>query len=214
MLARSTFSLNALATISLPILPKIIQARCVHVAITRFEGEEFLESILPPLRLFIFEASGNAPFRSLGHSLGWDIIEIIDANLFSIAPDAWTAAIVKSPQLRTRFCGAAKTIASGLALRWIDWAAKTPESITRRTSRIRHHCQRRVLCACGAGSRRGDAGGNRTWDHCRDSARFCARLRAVFAREKNADPRSLEMRRQAGAFKAVTCRRTPKESER
>jgi len=73
------------------------QTRRVHVAITRFEGEELVQKISPPLRLLIFgDGPDNAPFRSLGHFLGWDIIEIIDANLFSIVPDAWTAAIVKS----------------------------------------------------------------------------------------------------------------------
>jgi xanthine dehydrogenase accessory factor len=78
-------------------LAENLQARRVHVAITRFEGEEFVQKISPPLRLLIFgDGPDNAPFRSLGHFLGWDIIEIIDANLFSIAPDAWTAAIVKS----------------------------------------------------------------------------------------------------------------------
>jgi len=78
-------------------LAENLQARHVHVAITRFEGEEFVQKISPPLRLLIFgDGPDNAPFRLLGHFLGWDIIEIIDANLFSIAPDAWTAAIVKS----------------------------------------------------------------------------------------------------------------------
>jgi xanthine dehydrogenase accessory factor len=78
-------------------LAENLHARRVHVAITRFEGEEFVQKISPPLRLLIFgDGPDNAPFRSLGHFLGWEIIEIIDANLFSIAPDAWTAAIVKS----------------------------------------------------------------------------------------------------------------------
>jgi xanthine/CO dehydrogenase XdhC/CoxF family maturation factor len=62
-----------------------------------FPYSPFIEEIFPPLRLLIFgDGPDNAPFRLLGHFLGWDIIEIIDANLFSIAPDAWTAAIVKS----------------------------------------------------------------------------------------------------------------------
>jgi xanthine/CO dehydrogenase XdhC/CoxF family maturation factor len=78
-------------------LAENLQARRVHVAITRFEGEEFIQKICPPLRLLIFgDGPDNAPFRSLGHFLGWEIIEIIDVNLFSIAPDVWTAAIVKS----------------------------------------------------------------------------------------------------------------------
>jgi xanthine/CO dehydrogenase XdhC/CoxF family maturation factor len=62
-----------------------------------FPYSPFVQKISPPLRLLIFgDGPDNAPFRSLGHFLGWDVIEIIDANLFSIAPDPWTAAIVKS----------------------------------------------------------------------------------------------------------------------
>ena len=74
-----------------------LQARRVHVAVTRFEGGEFVQEIPPPLRLLIFgDGPDNAPFRSLGYFLGWDVIEIIDPNSFSIEPDAWTAAVVKS----------------------------------------------------------------------------------------------------------------------
>jgi xanthine/CO dehydrogenase XdhC/CoxF family maturation factor len=85
-----------------------LNARKTCFAVTTLEGSfvgeangfpysPFIEEIFPPLRLLIFgDGPDNAPFRLLGHFLGWDIIEIIDANLFSIAPDAWTAAIVKS----------------------------------------------------------------------------------------------------------------------
>jgi len=74
-----------------------LQARRVHVTIMRFEGGEFVQEIPPPLRLLIFgDGPGNAPFRSLGYFVGWDVIEIIDPNSFSIEPDAWTAAVVKS----------------------------------------------------------------------------------------------------------------------
>ncbi len=78
-------------------LAENLQARSVHIAVTRFEGEEFVQEIPPPLRLLIFgDGPDNAPFRSLGHFLGWDVIEIIDQNSFSVEPDAWTAAIVKT----------------------------------------------------------------------------------------------------------------------
>jgi xanthine/CO dehydrogenase XdhC/CoxF family maturation factor len=74
-----------------------LQARHVHVAVTRFEGETSIQEIPPPLRLLIFgDGPDNTPFRSLGDFLGWDVIEIIDPNSFSIEPDAWTAAVVKS----------------------------------------------------------------------------------------------------------------------
>ena len=78
-------------------LAENLQARRIHVAVTRFEGEEFVQEIPPPLRLLLFgDGADNAPFRSLGYFLGWDVIEIVDSNLFSVEPDAWTAAIVKS----------------------------------------------------------------------------------------------------------------------
>ena len=78
-------------------LSENLRARRVHVAVTRFEGEEFVQEIAPPLRLLLFgDGADNAPFRSLGYFLGWDVIEIVDSNLFSVEPDAWTAAIVKS----------------------------------------------------------------------------------------------------------------------
>jgi xanthine dehydrogenase accessory factor len=38
----------------------------------------------------------SAPFRQLCELLGWQAIELVDANAFSIEPDEWTAAIVKS----------------------------------------------------------------------------------------------------------------------
>ena len=78
-------------------LAENLQARRVHVTVTRFEGEEFVQEIPPQLRLFLFgDGADNAPFRSLGYFVGWDVIEIIDPNSFSIEPDAWTAAVVKS----------------------------------------------------------------------------------------------------------------------
>ena len=73
------------------------QARRVHIAITHFEGEEFVQEIPPPLRLVIFgDGPDNAPFRSLAYFLGWELVEVIDPNLLSIEPDDWTGAIVKS----------------------------------------------------------------------------------------------------------------------
>ena len=78
-------------------LSENLQARRLYVAVTRFEGEEFVQEIPPPLRLLIFgDGADNTPFRSLGYFLGWDVIEIVDSNLFSVEPDAWTAAVVKS----------------------------------------------------------------------------------------------------------------------
>jgi xanthine dehydrogenase accessory factor len=78
-------------------LAQDLEARRVHVAVTRFEGEEFVQQIPPPLRLLLVgDGPDNSPFRSLGYLLGWNVIEIVDPNLFSIESDAWTAAVVKS----------------------------------------------------------------------------------------------------------------------
>src|SRR5437016_6307474 len=81
--ARSTFFIERVGDDFFAELAENHQTRRVQVAITRFEGEEFVQKISPPLRLLIFgDGPDNEPFRSLGHFLGWDIIEIIDANLF------------------------------------------------------------------------------------------------------------------------------------
>jgi xanthine dehydrogenase accessory factor len=68
---------------------------------------ELVQEIHPPIRLLLFgDGPDNAPLRSLGNLLGWQVIEIVDVNAFSIElaaaspssgrPDEWTAAIVKS----------------------------------------------------------------------------------------------------------------------
>jgi xanthine dehydrogenase accessory factor len=78
-------------------LARDLEARRVHFAITRFEQQVFVQEIEPPLRLWIFgDGPDNVPLCSLGDLLGWQIIELVDANLFSIEPDKWTAAVVKS----------------------------------------------------------------------------------------------------------------------
>lgn len=64
----------------------------------RVAGEhEFIHEIHPPIRFFVFgEGPDSAPLRYLCELLGWQAIEIVDANAFSIESDDWTAAIVKS----------------------------------------------------------------------------------------------------------------------
>ncbi len=56
-----------------------------------------IQQIHPPIRLLIFgDGPDNEPIRKLGGLLGWLPTEIIDVNNWSIRPDEWTAAIVKS----------------------------------------------------------------------------------------------------------------------
>jgi xanthine dehydrogenase accessory factor len=56
-----------------------------------------IHKIHPPIRLFILgDGLDSKPFHSLGNLLGWQMLEIIDANKLAIVPDEWTAAIVKS----------------------------------------------------------------------------------------------------------------------
>jgi xanthine dehydrogenase accessory factor len=60
-------------------------------------GHELVQEIHPPIRILIFgEGPDSAPLRQLCEVLGWQVIEIVDSNAFSIEPDEWTAAIVKS----------------------------------------------------------------------------------------------------------------------
>jgi xanthine dehydrogenase accessory factor len=58
---------------------------------------EFIQEIHPPMRLWIFgDGPDNAPFHSLGQLLGWEVNTFIDATALALAPDRWTAAVVKS----------------------------------------------------------------------------------------------------------------------
>jgi len=82
-------------------------------AITVFEGNELgsrvlkfdeepkegslVQEIHPPIRLFIFgEGPDSAPIHKLSELVGWQAIEVVDANSLAVEPDEWTAAIVKS----------------------------------------------------------------------------------------------------------------------
>jgi xanthine dehydrogenase accessory factor len=57
----------------------------------------FVQEIQPPIRLFIFgDGPDSKAFHSLANLLGWQTLEIIDANKLPGEPDEWTAAIVKS----------------------------------------------------------------------------------------------------------------------
>ncbi len=95
-------------------LAEKLDARRSCFAITRFTGyergsriikfdhehppsHEFMQQIHPPIRLWIFgDGPDNAPFYSLGQLLGWEMNTFFDANGLALAPDRWTAAIVKS----------------------------------------------------------------------------------------------------------------------
>jgi xanthine dehydrogenase accessory factor len=103
-------------------LAKELDARRPCLAITRFSGNErgsrivefdhehaplqsygltgeheLRQPIHPPIRLFIFgDGPDSKAFHSLGNLLGWQTLEIIDANKLPGEPDEWTAAIVKS----------------------------------------------------------------------------------------------------------------------
>jgi xanthine dehydrogenase accessory factor len=90
-----------------------LNARRPCYTIAAFEGEKlgsrvlrfdakpksgtFAQEIHPPIQLLIFgDGADSAPLHSLCDLLGWDTVEIVDANKSSIDPDEWTAAIVKS----------------------------------------------------------------------------------------------------------------------
>jgi len=92
-----------------------VDARRSCVAATIFEGDAnergsrilqfdeeatagaFVQEIHPPIRLFIFgEGPDSAPIHKLSELVGWQAIEVVDANSLAVEPDEWTAAIVKS----------------------------------------------------------------------------------------------------------------------
>jgi xanthine dehydrogenase accessory factor len=57
----------------------------------------FIQEIHPPIQLLICgDAPDNKPLRLLAELLGWVPVEIVDLSVLSIAPDEWTAALVKS----------------------------------------------------------------------------------------------------------------------
>jgi xanthine dehydrogenase accessory factor len=61
------------------------------------QKHQLRQEIHPPIRLLVFgEGPDSAPLRQLCEILGWQAIEIVDSNVFSIEPDEWTPAIVKS----------------------------------------------------------------------------------------------------------------------
>jgi xanthine dehydrogenase accessory factor len=62
-----------------------------------FPYKPFVQEIHPPIRIFLFgEGPDSTPLRRLSDLLGWQVIEVIDANDLAIEADPWTAAIVKS----------------------------------------------------------------------------------------------------------------------
>jgi xanthine dehydrogenase accessory factor len=121
-------------------LAKELDARRPCVAITRFSGDkvgtqivgidyehppsrsygvageqehehEFIQEIHPPMRLWIFgDGPDNAPFYSLGQPLGWEVNAFIDATVLTLAPDRWTAAIVKSHNFGRDFAALQKLL--------------------------------------------------------------------------------------------------------
>jgi xanthine/CO dehydrogenase XdhC/CoxF family maturation factor len=97
-------------------LAENLDARRACVAITRFSGQtvgtriaEFdhdqdhessgtlVQEIRPPIRLFVVGGGrDSATLHLFSKSLGWETLDIVDANELPIVPDKWTAAIVKS----------------------------------------------------------------------------------------------------------------------
>jgi xanthine/CO dehydrogenase XdhC/CoxF family maturation factor len=61
------------------------------------EGCAFVQEIHPPIRVFIFgDGPDSEPLRRFGRLLGWQMIDLDEANALEIEPDQWTAAVVKS----------------------------------------------------------------------------------------------------------------------
>ena len=76
---------------------------------------ELIQEIHPPIRLLIVgDGPDNRPLRSLGNLLGWEVVELADANLLSIETDDWTAAIVKSHNYGRDFAALEKLLPMNL----------------------------------------------------------------------------------------------------
>lgn len=92
-----------------------LDARRSHVAVTRLGENEFLQEIYPPLRLLIFgHGPDSEPLHELSESLGWRPIEVIDPHAWSIVPDDWTVAIVKSHNYGRDFAALRKLLPMNL----------------------------------------------------------------------------------------------------
>lgn len=126
-------------------LSENLDARLMCFAITRFSGhglgtrigkiehehspshshraeieraDELVQKVYPPIRLFLFGGGpDNASFHLLANSLGWQTFDIVDANELSIAPDSWTAAVVKSHNYGRDFAALQKLLP--LELRYV-----------------------------------------------------------------------------------------------
>jgi xanthine dehydrogenase accessory factor len=74
-----------------------LEARRSALAVTSFPGGRFVQTINPPLRLFIFgEGPDSMPLRQLCLTLGWRAIEAAELPFGAIQADEWTAAIIKT----------------------------------------------------------------------------------------------------------------------
>jgi len=77
--------------------PSQNQTVCENWEANGFPYSPLMQEIHPPIQLLIFgDGPDNEPIRTLGRLLGWQPTEIIDVNDWSMEPDQWTAAIVKS----------------------------------------------------------------------------------------------------------------------
>jgi xanthine/CO dehydrogenase XdhC/CoxF family maturation factor len=116
-------------------LAKELDARRPCLAMTRFDGgqlgsrivpfdyqpkqkHEFVQQIRPPIRLCILgDGLDSRPFRSLAQSLGWQTVEVTDTARLTVAPDEWTAAVVKSHNYGRDFAALQKLLP--LELRYV-----------------------------------------------------------------------------------------------
>ena len=89
-----------------------------RVVRTEAEGdnhEELIQRVHAPIRLLIVgDGPDNAPLRSFAASLGWETVELADANSLAIEPDEWTAAIVKSHNYGRDFAALEKLLPMNL----------------------------------------------------------------------------------------------------
>ena len=76
---------------------------------------DFVQTIHPWLQLFLVGAGpDSAPLRSLGASLGWEMIEVEEAESLPNELDEWTGAVVKTHHYGRDYAALARLLPLGL----------------------------------------------------------------------------------------------------
>jgi xanthine/CO dehydrogenase XdhC/CoxF family maturation factor len=77
--------------------------------------EPLAQELHPPIRLLIIGAGPDSgPLQHMCRLLGWNCLDVDDANSLTIEPDRWTAAVVKSHNFGRDFAALARLLPPNL----------------------------------------------------------------------------------------------------